>query len=180
MHLSKLRSSFLSILVVILGLVGPLVISTTVAAQEAKTTVVGKQVVNGMAIAVELEVPKVMQMMMKGMGEMGGMGEWKTFRPKPGALTHHLTVILTDPETREQIPYASVSGTIINAQTKAKMTKKLPPMFGQNLIYGVNIRLEPGKYQLILTVEPPTLMRVEGAINKWLRPIQAKFSFDVK
>ena len=53
MHLSKLRASFLSILVVILGLVGPLIISTTVAAQEAKTTVVGKQVVNGMAIAVE-------------------------------------------------------------------------------------------------------------------------------
>ena len=44
---------------------------------------------------------------------------------------------------------------------------------------GVNIRLEPGEYELILTVEPPTLMRVEGAIDKWLEPIEAKFTFVV-
>ena len=133
-----------------------------------------------------------MQMMMKGtggmgamggtggMGGIGGMGEWKTYRPKAGALTHHLTVVLADPESGQHIPAAKVSATIVNKKTGKKMEKKLPPMFGKNLIYGANIFLKPGKYDLIVKVGPPSLMRVEGAINKWLKPIQAKFAFQVQ
>jgi len=188
-----LRGYFLfAILLLGVPLVGGLhLVSTEAAAAKSKTIRVGKLVVQGMAISVELEAPKVMQMMMKstggmggmggtgGMGGMGGMGEWKTYRPKAGTLTHHLTVVLADPESGQHIPAAKVSASIVNKKTGKKMEKKLPPMFGKNLIYGANIFLKPGKYDLIIKVGPPRVMRVEGAINKWLKPIQAKFAFDL-
>ncbi len=172
------RYSLFAILLLGVLLMGGLhLVSTAAAAQESKTIQVGKQVVQGMAISVALEAPKVMQMMMSG---MGGMGEWKTYRPKPGALTHHITVVLAHPESGKHIPAAKVSAAIVNKKTGKKIEKKLPPMFGKNLIYGANIFLKPGKYDLIVKVEPPSLMRVEGAINKWLKPIQAKFAFQVQ
>lgn len=163
-------------LLVLVSLVAPLVVATTVTAQaqEAETTVVGEQVVNGMTIAVVLEAPKVMQM------KMSGMEMWRTFQPTAGALTHHLTVVLTDPETGQRIPYANAAATITNRQTRAEVKKNLPAMFGDKLVYGVNIFLEPGEYDLVITVEPPTLMRIEGAIDKWLTPVEARFVFDVK
>jgi len=186
-----LRSYFLfSTLLLGVPLVGGLlVISEGAAAAESKTIRVGKLVVQGMAISVELEAPKVMQMMMKGMGGMGGAGgmggmggmeEWKTYRPKAGALTHHLTVVLAHPESGKHIPAAKVSASIVNKKTGKTIEKKLPPMFGKSLIYGANIFLKPGKYDMIVKVGPPRLMRVEGAINKWMKPIQAKFSFRVQ
>ncbi len=183
--MSFLRSySLFAILLLAALLMGGLhLVSRAAAAQESKTIPVGKQVVQGMAISVELEPPKVMQMMMKGMGGMGGMegmGEWKTYQPKAGALTHHITVVLAHPESGKHIPAAKVSASIVNKKTGKKMEKKLPPMFGKNLIYGANIFLKPCKYDLIVKVGPPSLMRVEGAINKWLKPIQAKFAFDLK
>ena len=171
---------------------GLLVISKGAAAAESNTIPVGKLVVQGMAISVELEAPKVMQVMMKGtggmggmggtggMGGMGGMGEWKTYRPKAGALTHHLTVELAHPESGQHIPAAKVSATIVNKKTGKKMEKKLPPMFGKKLIYGTNIFLKAGKYDLIIKVGPPGLMRIESALDKWLKPIQAKFAFRVQ
>ncbi len=177
--MSFLRSySLFAILLLAALLMGGLhLVSTAAAAQESKTIRVGKQVVQGMAISVELEPPKVMQMMMGG---MEGMGEWKTYQPKAGALTHHITVVLAHPESGKHIPAAKVSASIVNKKTGKKMEKKLPPMFGKKLIYGANIFLKPGKYDLIVKVGPPSLMRVEGAINKWLKPIQAKFAFDLK
>lgn len=181
------RYSLFAILLLAALLVGGLpLVSTVATAQESKTIPVGKQVVQGMAISVELEAPKVMQMMMSGMGGMGGMGgtggmgEWKTYQPKAGALTHHLTVVLAHPESGKHIPAAKVSASIVNKKTGKKIEKKLPPMFGKNLIYGANIFLKPGKYDLIVKVGPPSLMRVEGALNKWLKPIQAKFAFQVQ
>ena len=174
---SLLAPKFLTVLVVIGMLVSAGV------AQESRSIAVGKQVIEDMRISVELERPKMMQMMMKGMGEMGrmaGMGGWKTFRPKAGELTHHLTLVLAVPTTGERIPYAEVSATIVNVQTKDKMEKKLPAMFGENLIYGTNVFLKPGKYDLAITVEPPSVMRIEGGFDKWLKPIQANFSFQVQ
>ena len=161
---------------VILALVGSLGFSTAVSvqAQEPDTIIVGRQVKNGLSIAVALEAPKVMQMMMKG------MGMWRTFQPRAGALTHHLTLILTDPETGQRIPYANAAATITNRQTRAEVKKNLPAMLGEELIYGVNIFLEPGTYDLVITVEPPTAMRVEGSIDKWLEPAEASFVFEVK
>ena len=177
------RYSLFAILLLGVLLMGGLpLVSTVATAQESKMIPVGNQVVQGMAISVELEAPKVMQMMMAGMSEMGGMGgmgEWKTYQPKAGALTHHITVVLAHPESGQHIPAAKVSASIVNKKTGKKIEKKLPPMFGKNLIYGANIFLKPGKYDLIIKVGPPRVMRVEGAINKWLKPIQAKFAFDL-
>lgn len=182
MHRISLRATVRAVLSLTAILALSMGLWSTASAQGKKPIAVGKQVVAGMSVAVELEEPK--QMQMKGMGQMGGMGgsmaEWKTFRPKAGALTHHLTVILAVPATGERIPYADVSATIINRADKAKVEKELPAMFGDKLIYGTNVFLKPGNYDLILSIGPPALMRVEDAINKWLQPIQAKFGFEVK
>jgi len=42
------------------------------------------------------------------------------------------------------------------------------------------IRLARGTYKVLVTVQPPTMMRMEAALNKWLKPVQAVFTFEVK
>ncbi len=133
---------------------------------------IGKKVVQGMKIRVWLEKPQKMQMLMKGM--------WMTYRPQAGALTHHLGVDLIVPENGARIPYAKVSTTLTNSKSGKKTVKKLPAMFGKRLFYGANLKLAPGKYDLVVRVNPPTLMRMEGAMNKWVKPIEAKFTLTVK
>lgn len=167
-------------LVVLASAVG---LSTGALAQD-KAVEVGKKVVEGMAITVELEEPKRMQMKMGGgmgqMGGMGSMGQWKTFRPKPGELTHHLTVSLSVAETGAPIPYVEVSATLVHRQSKERMEKELPPMLGTRFIYGNNVFLKPGTYDLTLAIGAPEVMRIEGAMDRWLEPVKAKFTFEVK
>lgn len=133
---------------------------------------VGKKVISGMTVRVWLEEPKKMQMFMNG--------KWMTFRPKAGALTHHLGVDLSVPASGERIPYAAVSATLINGKSGKRMTKRLPAMFGKRLFYGVNLKLDRGKYELVIKVDPPKVMRMEGAMNQWTKPIGAKFALEVK
>ncbi len=140
----------------------------------AQVVDLGTKVTDGMSIRMWLEEPKPMQMFMKG------QGKWMSFRPKSGALTHHLGVDLTVPQSGERIPYAEIDATLTNRGTGTRMTKNLPAMFGSHLFYGINLKLEPGDYDLVINVKPATMMRMEGAFDKWLEPIEARFAFEVK
>jgi hypothetical protein len=132
---------------------------------------VGERVVGGMRIVVELEKPAMMRMLMQGM--------WMMRKPETG-VTHHFEVVLEDPEFGGRIPYARVSAAFENLRTKSRFTKRLDPMYGEKLHYGADVRLARATYKVLVTVRPPTMMRMEAALNKWLQPVQAEFTFDVK
>ena len=131
---------------------------------------VGKKEIGGMNVRVWLDKPMKMQMLMDNM--------WMTFRPQAGLLTHHLGIDLTDPRSGGTIPTAVIEVTLTH-QTGKQMTKKLPAMFGKRFIYGVNLRLEEGEYDLVVKIDPPTIMRMGPSMNKWQSPGEAKFTFDV-
>ncbi len=61
---------------------------------------VGKREVGGMNVRVWLDKPMSMQMLMQG--------RWTTYRPKAGALTHHLGIDLTAPGSGAIIPTAVI------------------------------------------------------------------------
>ena len=132
---------------------------------------VGKKEIAGMNVRVWLDKPMKMQMLMQGM--------WKTYRPQAGKLTHHLGIDLTDPRSGGAIPTAVIEATLTHRKTGKQMTKKLPAMFGKRFIYGVNLWLEKGKYDLVVKIDPPTIMRMGPSMNKWQSPGEAKFTFDV-
>ena len=132
---------------------------------------VGKKEIGGMNVRVWLDKPMKMQMLMQGM--------WKTYRPQAGKLTHHLGIDLTDPKSGGAIPTAVIEVTLTHRKTGKQMTKKLPAMFGKRFIYGVNLQLEEGKYDLVVKIDPPTIMRMGPSMNKWQTPVQAKYTFQV-
>ena len=132
---------------------------------------VGETVVGGMEIKAELEEPSEMQMLMKG--------KWRLIKPAKGD-THHLEVKTSVPGKGYRIPYSDVTATFIDLQSKEKFLKKAHPMFGGNFHYGVNVTLKKGKYEAIIDVAPSTMMRMEESLNKWMKPVQAKFQFEVK
>ena len=132
---------------------------------------VGKREVGGMNVRVWLDKPMSMQMLMQG--------RWMTFRPKAGALTHHLGIDLTAPGSGAIIPTAVIEATLTNRKTGKAMTKKLPAMLGKRFVYGTNLRLDPGKYDLVVKIAPPTIMRMGPSMNKWQKPVQARFDLTV-
>ena len=125
-----------------------------------------------MNIRVWLDKPKQMQMQMQGM--------WQTFRPKAGELTHHLGIDLTDSRSGGAIPTAVIKVNLTHRKSGKQIAKKLPAMFGKRLIYGANVRLEKGKYDLVVEIDPPTIMRMGPSINKWQTPVEAKFTFEIE
>ena len=133
---------------------------------------VGKKELGGMNVRVWLDKPMKMQMLMQGM--------WKTYRPQAGKLTHHLGIDLTDPRSGLAIPTAVIEVTLTHRESGKQMTKKLPAMFGKRFIYGVNLRLDEGKYDLVVKIDPPSIMRMGPSMNKWQTPVEAKFTFVVK
>ena len=141
-----------------------------VGAQAAELEV-GKREVGGMNVRVWLDKPMSMQMLMQG--------RWTTYRPKAGALTHHLGIDLTASGNGAIIPTAVIEATLTNRETGKAITKKLPAMLGKRFVYGTNVRLDPGKYDLVVKITPPTIMRMGPSINRWQKPVQGKFNLTV-
>lgn len=132
---------------------------------------IGKVIVGGMEVEAELEAPTTQQMLMKG--------KWMMVKPKKNA-THHLEVKTSVPGKGYRIPYSTVKATFLNLQSKKTFTKMVHPMFGGNFHYGTDVTLPKGKYELTIDVSPPSIMRMEESINKWLKPVKTKFRFEVK
>jgi Fe2+ transport protein len=142
-----------------------------VGAQAAEEIEVGKREIGGMKVRVWLDEPMSMQMQMQG--------RWTTYRPKAGALTHHLGIDLTVSGNGSVIPTAGVEAKLTNRKTGKSMTRKLPAMLGKRFVYGANVRLDPGKYDLVVKITPPTIMRMGPSINKYQKSVQAKFELTV-
>ncbi len=124
-----------------------------------------------MEIKAELEEPSAHQMLM--------MDKWMVMKPEKG-VTHHLEVKTSVPKKGYRIPYSEVKATFLNLQSKKTFVKKVHPMFGGNFHYGVDVSLKKGKYEVTIDVSPPTIMRMEKSLNKWLKPVKTKFRFEVK
>lgn len=131
---------------------------------------IGARTVGGMEIEAELEEPEEGQMLMGG--------QWMIQEPAQGD-THHFEVALIEPKFGGRIPYAKVTATFLNLKTGGKFAKRLDPMYGKNFHYGANVRLAHGTYRVTVKVQPPALMRVGEALNKWLKPVTAEFRFTV-
>jgi uncharacterized protein involved in high-affinity Fe2+ transport len=140
-------------------------------ADEGKNIEIGKVIAGGMEIKAELEAPSAHQMPM--------MDKWMVMKPEKN-VTHHLEVKTSVPGKGYRIPYSEVKATFLNLQSKKTFTKKAHPMFGGNFHYGVDVTLTKGKYEITIDVSPPTLMRMEESLNKWLKPVKTKFQFEVK
>ncbi len=131
---------------------------------------IGEKTVGGMKIEAELEDAEAMQMLMNG--------EWMVQQPSTGD-THHFEVALVDPKNGGRIPYAGVSAIFVNTKTGARFVKRLDAMYGDSLHYGANVKLGKGSYTASVKVQPPTLMREGEGLNRWLKPVQATFAFQV-
>jgi len=126
----------------------------------------------GMNVRVWLDKPMKMQMLMQG--------KWMSFRPKAGALSHHLGIDLTDPKGGGAIPTAVIKATLTHRESGKQTTKDLPAMFGKRFIYGANLKLEKGNYDAVVKIDPPTIMRMGPSMNRWQYPVEAKFTFVVE
>jgi hypothetical protein len=99
---------------------------------------------------------------------------------KPGPkTTFHLMVMLSDAQTHEPIPYASVWATIQEG-SKLIYDERLWPMISRYMgpHYGNNVSLPSGgEYKLSLLVSPPVSARHVEYQNVWLKPHRANFTF---
>jgi uncharacterized protein involved in high-affinity Fe2+ transport len=99
---------------------------------------------------------------------------------KPSAKTSfHLMVMLSDAQTHEPIPYASVWATITKG-SKLIYDERMWPMISRYMgpHYGNNVSLPgAGNYKLSLLVSPPVSARHVEDQDVWLKPHRARFTF---
>ena len=131
-----------------------------------------KKEIEGMSVRVWLDKPMKMQMLMEG--------KWMSFRPRAGALSHHLGIDLTDLKSGGAIPTAVIQVTLTHRESRKQTTTDLPAMFGKRFIYGANLKLEQGIYDADVRIDPPTIMRMGPSMNQWQSPVEAKFTFVVE
>ena len=104
-----------------------------------------------------------------------------TGHPEPkGSATHHLDMRVHDLRRAIYIPYLNVKATI-GDQMKREFTVDLAPMIGEWIHYGANITLpHPGRYAILVTVDPPDIARYKHLADVWNTPIQAVFTYEVR
>ena len=92
----------------------------------------------------------------------------------------HFMVVLSDAQTGERIPYASVDATIADPKGKVVYTARQWPMLSRSmgLHYGNNVALPgPGRYSLTLLIGPPAVGRHPEYQKVWLVPHKVRLSF---
>ncbi|HEX3616947.1 MAG TPA: iron transporter [Solirubrobacteraceae bacterium] len=102
----------------------------------------------------------------------------KEIKPSP-KTSFHLMVMLSDAQTQEPIPYASVWATITKG-SKLIYDERMWPMISRYMgpHYGNNVSLPgAGTYKLSVLVSPPVSARHIEYQNVWLKPHRAKFTF---
>lgn len=95
--------------------------------------------------------------------------------------THHLDVTVYDLRRGLYIPYLSVRATVTDMMTKRDFSVELVPMIGEWLHYGANIALpHPGKYAILVTIDPPDIARYKHLADIWSTSAQALFDYDYR
>jgi hypothetical protein len=101
-------------------------------------------------------------------------------RPKPSQNAHFM-IVLSDAETGERIPYASVTATITDSSGKIVYSSRQWPMLSRSMgaHYGNNISLpHSGHYTLKLIIGPPAVGRHPEYEKVWLAPHTVELGFD--
>lgn len=101
--------------------------------------------------------------------------------PEPkGGATHHLDIRVYDLRRAIYVPYLNVKATIGDPM-KREFTVDLAPMIGEWIHYGANITLpNPGKYAILVTVDPPDIARYKHLADAWNTRAEALFEFDYR
>lgn len=131
--------------------------------------VVGDDVFDNMQVKVEFEDAADMYMLKSG--------KWMKMAPKEGEI--HLEVKLTDNlKSKTRIPYSEVKLIATNKETGEKLEKDLHAMWGgSGLHYGVNAKLSPGEYTIIVDIGVPEFARSLSDKQFYMNPILAEFDY---
>ena len=147
-------------------------LATPVDASSAEHGVlVGRALVGGMLIQMELERAKGMWML------MGEPAMWMEMGVALNQL-YHVEAKPIDPKSKTRIPYADVTFAAINKDTGERVQGSLHAMWGgSGLHYAFNSGLAgDGTYEATITVGVPTFAR--GLDDKrWMEPVTGIFHF---
>ena len=140
-----------------------------------QTVLIGRAVVGGMLIQLELEPAKGMWM------RMGKPLKWMGMKVGKGEL-YHVEVKPIDPKSKTRISYAEVMFSAVNQDNGGKVKGMLHPMWGgSGLHYAMNSGLAgDGNYQATVTVKTPTFARDMKHKSQWMAPTTARFVFQLE
>jgi hypothetical protein len=126
----------------------------------------------GMRIAVALTSPPVSFSVWNGTRQV-------PVEPKRSQNVH-LMVVLSDAQTGERIPYASVEATLRDGAGRIVYAARQWPMLSRSMgvHYGNNVDLpHPGRYSIELQVGPPAVGRHPEYQKVWLVPHTVRLTF---
>ena len=136
---------------------------------------IGRANSDGLTLQLEIEGAEAMWM------PMGIPTKWREHKPTK-AERYHIEFKATDNTTKTRLPYALVTFSATNTDTKKQVKLVLPPMWGSSgLHYSNNSALiGDGTYAARVTVAVPSFAREMKDKDLWSKPIVSRFHFKLK
>ena len=136
---------------------------------------IGRANSDGLTLQLEIEGAEAMWM------PMGIPTKWREHKPTK-AERYHIEFKATDNTTKTRLPYALVTFSATNTDTKKQVKLVLPPMWGSSgLHYSNNSALVgDGTYAARVTVAVPSFAREMKDKDLWSKPIVSRFHFRLK
>jgi hypothetical protein len=106
-------------------------------------------------------------------------GRFVTHRPRKGENAH-LMLMLSDIETGERLPDATITLRVLDAAGKVVSSGPQYPMFGMGMgmHYGDNVTIpKAGRYVAQLVVGPPMIGRHGDVAKRWTTTVRAEIPF---
>jgi hypothetical protein len=106
-------------------------------------------------------------------------GRFVTHRPRKGENAH-LMLMLSDVETGERLPDATITLRVVDAAGKVVSSGPQYPMFGMGMgmHYGDNVTIpKAGRYVAQLVVGPPMIGRHGDVAKRWTTTVRAEIPF---
>jgi hypothetical protein len=106
-------------------------------------------------------------------------GRFVTHRPRKGENAH-LMLMLSDVETGERLPDATITLRVVDAAGKVVSSGPQYPMFGMGMgmHYGDNVTIpQAGRYVAQLVVGPPMIGRHGDVAKRWTTTVRAEIPF---
>ena len=136
---------------------------------------IGRANSDGLTLQLEIEGAEAMWM------PMGIPTKWREHKPTK-AERYHIEFKATDNTTTTRLPYARVTFSATNTDTKKQVKLVLPPMWGSSGLHYSNnsALLGDGTYTARVTVAVPSFAREMKDKELWSKPIASRFHFKLK
>ena len=136
---------------------------------------IGRANSDGLTLQLEIEGAEAMWM------PMGIPTKWREHKPTK-AERYHIEFKATDNTTKTRLPYALVTFSATNTDTKKQVKLVLPPMWGSSGLHYSNnsALLGDGAYTARVTVAVPSFAREMKDKELWSKPIVSRFHFKLK